>query len=103
MSECYLCGGVASTIDHVPPQSLFSAVPVNIIKLAACQRCNQEASLDEEYIRAVLAAMGYAKSSVARAVWEGAVKRSFERRPKGLRALLARALVQVEVRTPAGL
>jgi hypothetical protein len=102
MPECYLCGGVASTVDHVPPRSLFPADPANIIKLSAYQGCNQGASFDEEYIRTILAAMGYDHSSVARAVWEDKVKRSFERRPNGLRARLPRAVFPLEFRTAAG-
>src|SRR5215471_5991155 len=51
-----------------------------------CQHAlnSQGASMDEEYVRTVLAAMGYANSAAAREVWEGPVKRSFDRRPKGL-------------------
>jgi hypothetical protein len=89
-------------MDHVPPRGFFEALPTNIIKLPACEICNGSASLDEEYMRTALAAQGYAISAVARTVWEGAVKRSFERRPKGLKAKLAQAVVTVEIRTPAG-
>jgi len=100
--RCYLCGEEATTVDHIPPQGLFPKLPPNIIELPACQRCNQSASLDEEYMRTTLAAQGYARTAAAREVWEGAVKRSFERRPQGLRARLAQAVFTVEVRTPAG-
>jgi hypothetical protein len=102
MPACYICGKDASTIDHVPPQGFFSSLPVNLIKLDACKTCNQSASLDEEYLRTAIAAQGYLFSSVAREVWEGAVKRSFKRRPKGLRARLAKDVVTIEVRTPEG-
>jgi hypothetical protein len=53
-------------------------------------------------MRTTLAAQGYATSSVAREVWEGAVKRSFQRRPKGLKARLAQALITIQIKTPAG-
>lgn len=53
-------------------------------------------------MRSTLVALGYARSVVARRIWEDAVKRSFVRRPEGLRARLARDVVQVEVHTPAG-
>jgi hypothetical protein len=102
MPNCYLCGSLASTLDHVPPQGFFSVVPVNIIRLPACEECNLSASLDEEYMRTTLTAQGYATSSVAREVWEGAVKRSFQRRPKGLKARLAQALITIQIETPAG-
>ena len=100
--RCYLCGELATTVDHVPPQGLFVTLPANIIKLPACQRCNQLTSLDEECMRTTLAAQGYGRSAAAREVWDGAVKRSFERRPQGLRARIAQAVFTVEIRTPAG-
>jgi hypothetical protein len=102
MPACYICEKDASTIDHIPPQGFFSNLPPNIIKLDACKTCNQSASLDEEYLRTAIAAQGYGYSSVAREVWEGAVKRSFNRRPKGLKARLAKDLVTIEVRTAEG-
>src|SRR5260370_8354286 len=102
MPNCYLCGSPASTLDHVPPQGFFSVVPVNIIRLPACEQCNRSASLDEEYMRTTLAAQGYATSSVAREVWEGAVKRSFHRRPKLLKPRFAKSLVPIQIQTPPG-
>ena len=93
---CYLCGGVANTRDHVPPRSLFSVVPRNIITLPSCARCNVGAALDEEYIRTTLAAFGYWNSQEARDVWNGAVNRGFQRRP-GLRRRLAGDIVPVNV------
>jgi hypothetical protein len=53
-------------------------------------------------MRTTLVAQGYANSCVAREIWEGTIKRSFQRRPQGLRARLARDLVQLEVRTQSG-
>src|SRR5258708_35188325 len=103
MPECYLCGRPSSTIDHIPPQGLFTARPANIVQLPACEECNRSASLDEEYMRATLAAQGYANSLVARQVWEGAIKQSFEYRPKGVKPRLAQALTTVEIRTPRGI
>lgn len=102
MAECYICGEPASTVDHVPPQSLFATVPESIIRVWACEKCNRGASLDEEYVRTILAAMGYAHSLAARQVWEGPVIRSFKRRPEGLRARIAKAILPLEVRSAAG-
>jgi hypothetical protein len=66
LPERYLCGTEADTTDHVPPQGLFPRVPANVIEVPACLRCNRGASLDEEYMRATLAALGYWGSSAAR-------------------------------------
>ena len=99
---CYLCGVVASTVVHIPPRGFFSVLPVNIIRIPACEACNQSVSLDEEYMGTTLAAQGYGNSLVARDVWEGAVQRSFIHRPQGLRARLVQALTTLVIRTPAG-
>jgi len=103
MATCYLCGSAASTIDHVPPQGFFPNLPGNVIKLDACQKCNSSASLDEEYFRTAVAAMAYAHSAAAREVWDGAVKRSFGRRPQGLRARLEKDIVGIQVPTQGGI
>jgi hypothetical protein len=102
MATCYLCGSPASTIDHVPPQGFFPDLPGNVIKLDACEKCNRSASLDEEYFRTAVAALAYAHSAAAREVWDGAVKRSFGRRPQGLRARLERDIVKLQVRAQGG-
>jgi hypothetical protein len=102
MPTCYLRGSAATTIDHVPPQGFFPNLPGNVIKLDACQRCNGSASLDEKYFRTAVAALAYAHSAAAREVWDGAVKRSFGRRPQGLRARLEKDIVKLQVRTQGG-
>ena len=47
--------------------------------------------------------MAYAHSAAAREVWDGAVKRSFGRRPQGLRARLEKDIVGIQVPTQGGI
>jgi hypothetical protein len=84
MDLCYLCGEDASTIDYVPPVFLFARLPTNIIRLPACERCDRDTFLDEEYICTILSAMGYATNAAAREVCE-----EFWRRPRSAGARLA--------------
>lgn len=102
MPECYLCGSEPTTADHLPPRGLFDVLPQNMITVPACKKCNASFAKDEEYFRTVAAALSYANSDSARRVWEGAIKRSFGRRPEGLRRRLAGRLIPVEIRNQTG-
>jgi len=102
MPNCYLCGATARTADHVPPRGLFDVVPQNIITVPACFACNSSFAIDEEYFRTTVAALAYANSNTARRVWDGAVNRSFRRRPRGLRKRLATSLVPVQIQNEMG-
>lgn len=50
---CAYCGSEANiTNDHVPPKNIFSGPrPNDLITIPACERCNRDASKDEEYFR----------------------------------------------------
>ena len=53
--ECVYCGSRQNlTRDHVPPRCLFATPPQNAITVPCCQKCNQEASKDDEYFRSNL-------------------------------------------------
>jgi len=97
MPPCYLCGADAATRDHVPARAFFSVVPDNIITVPACAGCNRAASTDEEYMRTTTAGLAYANSAAAREIWDDAVRRSFARRPAGLRRRLAGDVVPVQI------
>lgn len=48
---CVYCGGPAETRDHVPSRILLDdPLPEDLPVVAACARCNQGFSLDEEYL-----------------------------------------------------
>ena len=54
--ECYLCGALATTKDHIPPLGLFPKPrPSNLVTVPACLACNRDRSLDDEYFRLMVA------------------------------------------------
>ena len=53
--ECAYCGGLATTEDHIPPQSLLPGVPrKKRPSVPSCGDCNHGASDDDEYFRDVV-------------------------------------------------
>lgn len=56
--QCYLCGALATTKDHIPPRGMFPKPrPSNLATVPACKNCNQQASKDDEYFRLIVAAI----------------------------------------------
>jgi hypothetical protein len=52
---CAFCGGRPGTRDHVPPKVfLDKPYPANLPVVASCARCNSGASVDEEFVAALL-------------------------------------------------
>lgn len=99
--QCYLCEAEATTRDHIPPRSYFEKVPVNIITVPACEKCNASLRKDEEYYRAALTMECYERSDVARRMWDGRVVPSLWR--KGFDGFRKRLLNQTGlVRLPTG-
>jgi len=78
VEKCYLCGLRATTSDHIPPKSLF---PKNFqykgLKVPACNKCNNDTSKDDEYLRDVFSMTGWNKE--ARQVFLEGVKPSYTR------------------------
>lgn len=102
---CVYCGvQEATTVDHVPPQNLFSRpLPGNIAKIPSCEGCNLGASKDDEYFRLTVALrhdIAHPDAAVAR---EAAIRSLHRSQAPGLRASLLREMREAEVRTPAGL
>jgi hypothetical protein len=57
-TRCAYCGEVATTEDHVPPQSLYTPpLPGNLVTVPACSICNNGASDDDEVFRNELSIM----------------------------------------------
>jgi hypothetical protein len=52
---CGTCHGVPSTRDHAPAKVFLDEPnPENLPVVGACASCNQDASLDEELVRAAV-------------------------------------------------
>ncbi len=48
---CFYCGGIASTMDHIPSKILLDKpFPDNLHAVPCCLACNNSFSLDEEYV-----------------------------------------------------
>ena len=52
MNECYFCGELATSKEHVPPKSLFpEGMRNHLIKVPSCEKNNNSKSGDDEYFR----------------------------------------------------
>lgn len=80
-SRCAYCVGSADTRNHVPSRVLLDEpYPANLLVVSACRRCNNSASLDEEYVACVVdcALIGQARPSQAH---RPKVREILERKP----------------------
>ena len=54
--KCYLCDNEATSDEHCPPQSFFPpGRRNNLITVPSCSTHNEETSMDDEYVRNVIA------------------------------------------------
>lgn len=99
---CYNCAAPnAETRDHVFSRSWFAPPrPSNLPTVPACGPCQRSFWRDETYFRDLVVSGAYGHP-LARTIWDGAVKRSFEKDDTG-RADLERGLRRAEVRTAEG-
>ncbi len=52
---CVHCGGPSETVDHVPSKVLLDEpYPANLMAASACRKCNNDFSVDEEYLACLL-------------------------------------------------
>jgi hypothetical protein len=65
---CIYCGENRDlTNDHVPPRSFYGMTPpANLITVPSCERCNRGFSVDDDYVRLVLATDERAKGNQER-------------------------------------
>lgn len=100
--SCYNCGAEALTRDHVFPKSLFTSPrPDPLPTVPACRACQDLTQHDEEYFRTFVAGGSYGHET-GRALWEGTIRRSFDRDPAQRRAL-ADAIRRMDLESPSGL
>jgi hypothetical protein len=79
---CVYCGAPADTRDHVPPRLLLEEpLPLNLLTVPACRRCNNGYSDDERYVRDALHVVGFGEMSREKTAPGGVVARSLEHSP----------------------
>lgn len=104
--ECAYCGVIGPvTRDHVPPENLFpEPLPTNLIKVPACNSCNNGFKLDDEYFR--LAIMTGIDGERFPRELEHSVQ-AIKKLARPQKRLFARRMLAaqklVEVKTPTGL
>jgi len=105
VSHCtYCCEPVAKpTADHCPPKQLFpEPLPNNLRTVDACESCNSEAKIDEDYFRGVLLVTEIANSEAGKRLWEGKAGRGFQK-DKGLRAKINASMQWRDVTSEGGI
>lgn len=79
---CTYCGEYAVlTRDHVFPKGLFKPLPTDPVIVDSCSNCNEKYSLDEEFIRTIIAARATFVPE-GKQLWKHVVSSSFCRSPK---------------------
>ncbi len=100
--SCYICGGLAETRDHIPPQAIFSnPKPTNLITVPACKRCNHDSTLDDEYFRWFITTSSSDMPKAQKLVCERIFKRS-RKRPALLQSIMKGA-IKVDIFSRGGI
>lgn len=93
-ADCIYCGQRATTRDHVPPKLLLERpFPNNLRTVPSCFRCNNRASLDEQYFLAMLGQISSSPTITAKICDGGIIDRTLTRSP----ALEQRLIAALEV------
>lgn len=91
---CIYCGQRATSRDHVPPKLLLERpYPSNLQTVPSCIRCNQGASLDEQYFLVLIAQISLSPALLSKIAEGGIIDRALARSP----ALEERLLKSLEV------
>jgi len=106
LRECTYCGNTENiTKDHIPPKNLFSPPrPNNLISVPCCQNCNQIASKDDEYFRAMLTMRidTYEHPDVTKN-WQKVLRSLKNPRKTGMRKSIMSTLKEISLYTPGGI
>lgn len=99
---CVFCGNPATTRDHVPPKGVFpDPKPSDLITVPACDSCNSNTKLDDEYFR-WLVATGSEDSEHALKLIKDRILPKFQRRPALLHQIMKGA-TRVDVHSEGGI
>ncbi len=102
--QCAYCEQIATTEDHIPPKNIFpKGKRDDLIRVPACLQCNRSASKDDEYFRYTIVTAAYARSAIARDVWDTIVRGVHRPKSQGFRSHIRKHIVEVPVKTPQGL
>lgn len=102
IEACVFCGELAKTRDHVPPQSVFpDPKPTDLITVPACDTCNCDTKLDDEYFR-WLVATGSEESEDALRLIKERILPKFRRRP-ALLIQIMKGATRVDVKSEGGI
>ena len=88
-AQCTYCEREATTRDHIPPENLFAPPRPTLITVPCCRPCNQDAALDDEYFRLMIATRADVAEHASVQRLESSIHRSLER-SSGVRGLLYR-------------
>ena len=100
---CAICGlEKASTLDHIPPKSIFPKPRPALITVPACIKCNNAASKDDEAFRVFLSLHVGIESPQTQALWENEALRS-TRHNRRLYNYLTQTAKRVALRTKSGI
>jgi len=54
-SFCAYCGRLTETWDHIPPKAFLDRpLPDNLPKVPACEKCNNDAAINEQYVACLI-------------------------------------------------
>ena len=99
--QCYVCGGSATSREHVPPNSLFpKGHRDHLITVPSCDTHNIGKQKDDGYLRAILTA-NLTTNAVGLEHGRGPVLRAHKRKPAMLVDMFSRA-TPVELSLPDG-
>ena len=80
LGTCVICGvSPATSREHIPPQCLYIQRPRDYLTVPACERCNHETKLDDEYFQLMMAQM--CGQVEAQDLWRSKVQPKLDRRP----------------------
>lgn len=102
LPACAYCGNPATTVDHIPPQSLFPD-GIDLITVPSCKDCGPTYERDDELFKIFLAKCGRSGNKVAEDHIKGSIDRCLKQHSPGLRKKIAKQTQVVEQVTPSGI
>ena len=101
---CVLCGiREATTLDHVPPRSIFPKPrPNDLVKVPACLQCNNSGSKYDEEFRVFLSLQLGMETPTTQRLWTNEALRTIYHNQR-LRDHITQKSWEVDLRTPEGI